>query len=76
MSWLEYIEKLGIRATLKMLEREINWTLARHGDNPYLKCSKGFASRLISRYPHLELRKENPRDLDREIAEDVYSLQI
>jgi hypothetical protein len=76
VSWLEYIDKLGIRATLQMLKREINWMLARRGDNPPLKCGEGFASRLISRYPHLALRKENLRDLDREIAEDVHGLQL
>jgi hypothetical protein len=57
-----------------MLKREINWILARCGDNPPLKYGEGFASRSISRYLHIVLKKKNPRDLNREIVEDVHSL--
>jgi hypothetical protein len=78
LRWLDYLDTLGTRPSLKQLEREVNWVLSqrdRAPDEAPIKCGENFATRFLQRFPKFKLKPEKPRDLDREVAEDVEGLK-
>jgi hypothetical protein len=77
LEWLEYLDTLGTRPTCKELKRGVNWLLAqrdRAPDQQPIHRGEHFASRFLERHPRFQLRPEKPRDLNREVAEDVDGL--
>src|SRR6266480_5724576 len=78
LRWLDYLDTLGTRPSGKQLEREVNWVLSqceRAPDEAPIKCGENFTTRFLQRFPKFKLKPEKPRDLDREVAEDVEGLK-
>ena len=81
VKWLEALDTLGTRSSLKMLSREVNWLISQRKAAPNnppthpIRCGAHFAPRFLKRHPHLALRPEMPRDINRGCAEDVEGLE-
>jgi hypothetical protein len=74
LKWIERLDKLGTRPSLKMIEREVNWLLSQRQEIPHKICGENWVRRFIERHEEIELRKEKPRDIERECMEDVDGL--
>jgi hypothetical protein len=74
--WLQHWDVLGTHATIQELEWECNCILAsRHtgsGDPPL--CGDHWTTRFLQRHPEFSLRTENPKELERQAAEDPIAL--
>ena len=74
--WLHRRDALGTRATVQELEWECNCILkSRHtGPEEPPLCGSHWANRFLKRHPEFSLCTENPKELERQAAEDPIAL--
>ena len=74
--WLHRRDALGTRATVQELKWECNCILKlRHtGPEEPPLCGSHWANRFLKRHPEFSLRTENPKELERQAAEDPIAL--